>query len=206
MPAAKKAEAQRVELRFSGSGGQGIMLAATVYAEAAVEGGFEVVATQSYGPEARGGASKAEVIVSSQGHEIDFPEVTDPDVTLCLSQEAFDAYAVQTRRGGIVIYDDKLVEPTAVGGRRLVGAPLTATAETELGKAIVANIVALGLMQREAGVVTIKALETALTRRLPARLLDLNLRALRCGAELDPRAGAARRRADAAPPRVSRRS
>ena len=84
-------EAQRHEIRLSGSGGQGIILAATLLADAAVATGREVIATQSYGPEARGGASKAEVIVAAD--EIDYPEVTAPGITVCLSQEAFDAYA-----------------------------------------------------------------------------------------------------------------
>ena len=170
----------RNEVRFSGSGGQGIILAATLLADAAVATGREVLATQSYGPEARGGASKAEVIVAD--HEIDFPEVTAPDVTVCLSQEAFDAYAALTIGGGVVVTDDELVESRPLEGRRLVGLPFTRIAEDELGKAIAANIVMLGALQALTGVVEREALADAVRRRLPAKIVELNLRALELGA------------------------
>lgn len=178
----KKPRKRRHELRLSGSGGQGILLAATLLAEAATSAGREVVMTQSYGPEARGGASKAEVIVS--GEPIDFPEVTVPELTLCLSQEAFDAYAALTQPGGTVIYDDRLVESRPIAGVGLMAAPLAQTAIEVAGAAIVTNVVALGLVQKVAGVVTRAALEAALRRHLPPRLLELNMRALRLGAGL----------------------
>jgi 2-oxoglutarate ferredoxin oxidoreductase subunit gamma len=194
VPAAgtRKATRRRHELRLSGSGGQGILLAATLLAEAATSAGHEVVMTQSYGPEARGGASKAEVIVSAE--PIDFPEVTAPDLTLCLSQEAFDAYAELTRPGGTVVFDERLVESRPIAGVGLVPAPLAQTAIEAAGAEIVTNVVALGLVQKVAGVVTRAALEAALRRRLPPRLLELNLRALRLGAGL---AGDSRRAATA---------
>ena len=179
----------RAELRFSGSGGQGILLAAALLAEAATAAGHEVVMTQSYGPEARGGASKAEVIVASEA--IDFPEVTTPDLTLCFSQEAFDAYAGLTRAGGTVVFDDRLVSARPLDGVRLLPAPLTEAAERDAGAAIVANVVALGLVQKATGVVTRAALETAVRRRLPKRLHAVNLRALRIGAGLAGGAAAA---------------
>jgi 2-oxoglutarate ferredoxin oxidoreductase subunit gamma len=169
----------RQEIRLSGSGGQGIILAATLLADAAVASGREVIATQSYGPEARGGASKAEVIVADD--EIDFPEVTAPTNTVCLSQEAFDAYAAQTERGGLVVYDERLVQATPLAQRRLVGLPFTHMAETELGKAIAANIVMLGAVQQLTGVVGAAALADAVRRRLPAKIVELNLRALKLG-------------------------
>ena len=99
---------RRVEIRCSGSGGQGILLAAAIIAEAAAALGRHVVQTQSYGPEARGGASKAEVIVSDE--PIDYPEVRHPDVSLVLSQAAYEKYAADTRPGGLLIYDSGLVE------------------------------------------------------------------------------------------------
>ncbi len=137
--------------------------------------------TQSYGPEARGGASKAEVIVSDT--EIDFPEVTAPDVTVCLSQEAFDAYAAQTVRGGACA----LRRAAGRVRRRLrdcacVGLPFTELAETELGKAIAANIVMLGALQALTAAVTLEALRDAVRRRLPAKIVELNLKALELGA------------------------
>jgi len=170
----------RHEVRLSGSGGQGIILAATLLADAAVASGDEVLATQSYGPEARGGASKAEVIVARD--EIDFPEVAAPVVTVCLSQEAFDAYAALTIPGGLVVYDERLVDSRPLDGRRVVGLPFTEIAEVELGKAIAANIVMLGALQALTGIVDGEALADAVRRRLPAKIVDLNLRALELGA------------------------
>jgi len=189
----------RHEVRLSGSGGQGIILAATLLADAAVATGREVIATQSYGPEARGGASKAEVIVSDD--EIDYPEVTSPGITVCLSQEAFDAYAAQTVPGGLVVYDDRLVKAVELAGRRVVGLPFTHVAEAELGRAIAANIVMLGALQALTGIVTAEQLADAVRRRLPAKIVELNLRALELGRE---RAAAGGRKRRSATPRARR--
>ena len=195
----------RHEIRLSGSGGQGIILAATLLADAAVATGGEVIATQSYGPEARGGASKAEVIVSDA--EIDYPEVTSPVITVCLSQEAFDAYAAQTVPGGLVVYDERLVQAVELPGRRVVGLPFTHIAEQELGRAIAANIVMLGALQELSGLVSAEQLADAVRRRLPAKIVELNLRALMLGREraAAAAAGDGRRRA-AAPPRSRSRA
>ncbi len=186
-PAARGEGPVRHEIRLSGSGGQGIILAATLLADAAVASGREVIATQSYGPEARGGASKAEVIVADD--EIDYPEVTAPSITVCLSQEAFDAYAAQTVPGGLVVYDERLVQATALPGLRLVGLPFTHLAETELGKAIAANIVMLGALQELTGVIGADALADAVRRRLPAKIVELNLKALKLGHDGAAQAG-----------------
>jgi 2-oxoglutarate ferredoxin oxidoreductase subunit gamma len=191
---AEGGRAVRHEVRLSGSGGQGIILAATLLADAAAASGREVIGTQSYGPEARGGASKAEVIIADD--EIDFPEVTAPVITVCLSQEAFDAYAALTVPGGLVVYDERLVTPQPLEGRRLVGLPFTHLAETELGKAIAANIVMLGALQELTGVIGADALEDAVRRRLPAKIVELNVRALRLGHE-----HAAQAKPSSAPPR-----
>ena len=189
----------RHEIRLSGSGGQGIILAATLLADAAVATGREVIATQSYGPEARGGASKAEVIVADS--EIDYPEVSAPSVTVCLSQEAFDAYAEQTLPGGLVVYDDRLVEAAPLPGRRAVGLSFTQLAETELGKAIAANIVMLGALQALSGVVDAEPLADAVRRRLPAKIVELNLKALQLGRDAAQQAsGGTRRRSKARGP------
>jgi 2-oxoglutarate ferredoxin oxidoreductase subunit gamma len=171
----------RREIRLSGSGGQGLILAATVLAEALLASGTEVVQTQSYGPEARGGASKAEIIVSDA--EIDFPEVVSPDVTLCLSQEAFDDCAAETRPGGVVIYDRGLVSPAELEGVELVGLPFTDLAEQQLGRVVVANILALGALLTLTGLLPVEQLREALRRRLPERLLELNLKALDLGVQ-----------------------
>ncbi len=171
----------RQEYRFSGSGGQGLQLAALILADAATSLGKEVVQTQSYGPEARGGASRSEVIVSDW--EIDFPEVTSPDVTLCLSQPACDAFARLTRRGGLLVYDSGLVMPGKLAGVDAVGLPFTDMAREHAGTPMAANIVSLAALSRLAGSVARDALEDSVRRRMPKRLLEANLRALAAGWE-----------------------
>ena len=169
----------RLDVRFSGSGGQGIILAATVLADAACTAGFEVLATQSYGPEARGGASRAEVIVSRE--PIDFPEIERPDVTVCLSQPAFDKFAGQTRDGGLVVYDSGLVDPGGLTGARLVGAPCTELAREHAGTPMAANMVVLGVLERAAPFVGYEALVDGVHGHLPSRFLEGNLKALYAG-------------------------
>lgn len=168
-----------LELRLSGSGGQGILLAAALLAAAALQAGKQVVQTQSYGPEARGGASKAEVIISDA--EIDYPEVRLAHLTLCLSQPAFDKYARQAGPGSVIYVDSGLVKPTAIAGVQILGAPFTQLASEQLGRTVVANIVALGALAAHSRVVEREVLFAALARRLPAKLLELNQRALELG-------------------------
>ncbi len=173
----------RVEIRLSGSGGQGVLLAATILAEAATALGKHVVQTQSYGPAARGGASKAEVIVSSD--EIDYPEVHAPHASLCLSQEAYDTYAGDTREGGLLVYDAGLIDPGAAPpGRRVCGIPFAQLAVERLGKTVVANIVAVGAFVSLTRVLPAAAVEEAVLRRVPRRFRELNAEAFRLGAEL----------------------
>lgn len=179
-PPAHGLQADRLELRLSGSGGQGIILAATLIADAAAQSGKQVVKTQSYGPEARGGASKAEVIIDQQ--TIDFPEVDRPDITLCLSQPAHEKYANQTRAGGLLLYDAGLVTPADDQGQiELVGIPFTEIAGRELGKTVVANIVAVGALLALSDFTPASAVEDAIGRRLPSKIVELNLLALDLG-------------------------
>jgi len=173
----------RVEIRFSGSGGQGILLAAAIVAEAATALGKHVVQTQSYGPAARGGASKAEAIIADV--EIDYPEVDAPDVSLCLSQEAYEKYAKDTRRGGLLVYDSGLVEPDeGLPGRDLRGISFTQAAAEHLKKTVVANIVAVGALVEITGMVPAAAAEAAVVSRVPERFRELNVEAFRLGRRL----------------------
>jgi 2-oxoglutarate ferredoxin oxidoreductase subunit gamma len=173
----------RVEMRFSGSGGQGILLAAAIIAEAAAALGRHVVQTQSYGPEARGGASKAEVIVS--GEPIDYPEVQSPDVSLVLSQAAYDKYAKDTKPGGLLVYDSGPVEvdPDDQSVVRC-GLPFTQVASDDLGKKVVTNIVAVGALARVSGVLPVDAVRDAVLSRVPARFRELNEQAFDLGLRL----------------------
>ena len=172
-----------VEIRFSGSGGQGILLAAAIVAEGATALGKNVVQTQSYGPAARGGASKSEVIVSDE--EIDYPEVDSPDISLCLSQAAYDKYALDTRAGGLLLYDSGLVQPDGgLEGCKLRGLPFTQASQEHLKKTVVANIVALGALVEISGVLPADEAEQAVLNRVPARFRELNSEAFRLGRRL----------------------
>jgi 2-oxoglutarate ferredoxin oxidoreductase subunit gamma len=173
----------RVEVRCSGSGGQGILLAAAILAEAAAALGRRVVQTQSYGPEARGGASKAEVIIA--GEPIDYPEVQHPDVSLVLSQAAYDKYAKDTRPGGLLVYDSGLVEPDPADESLVrCGLPFTQAASGELGKKVVTNIVAVGALVAVSGVLPADAVREAVVSRVPPRFRELNEQAYGLGLRL----------------------
>ena len=173
----------RVEIRCSGSGGQGILLAAAIIAEAAAALGRHVVQTQTYGPEARGGASKAEVIVA--GEPIDYPEVQLADVSLVLSQAAYVKYAADTRPGGLLIYDSGLVEPDP-DDESIVrfGLPFTQVASDDLGKKVVTNIVAVGSLARISEVLPVDAVRDAVLSRVPPRFKELNEQAFDLGLRL----------------------
>jgi 2-oxoglutarate ferredoxin oxidoreductase subunit gamma len=173
----------RAEIRFSGAGGQGILLAAAIVAEAATDLGKQVVQTQSYGPAARGGASKSEVIISDE--EIDFPEVISPDVNLCLAPGAYRAYVMDMRPGGLLVYDSDLIEPGPESERwTLCGAPFTRAAAEELKKKVVTNIVALGALVESAGFLPADAVEHAVLSRVPEKFRELNREAFRLGRRL----------------------
>jgi 2-oxoglutarate ferredoxin oxidoreductase subunit gamma len=175
--------AERVEFRLSGSGGQGILLAAAILAEAAAALGKHVVQTQSYGPEARGGASSSDVIIAAES--IDYPEVQHPDVSLVLSQAAYVKYAKDTRPGGLIVYDSGLVEVDPDDHSVvLVGLPFTQVASDDLGKKVVTNIVALGALARVSDVLPADAVRDAVLNRVPAKFRDLNQQAFDLGLAL----------------------
>ena len=176
---------KRYEYRLAGSGGQGLILAGIILAEAAgVHGGFYAVQTQSYGPESRGGASRAEVILSDQ--VIDYPKVTRPGVVLCLTEEACRRYAGDLADNGLLVVDegvDQSLLPLA-GSIRIVRLPLLRTAREELGREIVANIVALGAIVGLTKTVTPEAVEKALVDRVPKGTTELNQQAFAHGLKL----------------------
>ncbi|MFZ5825477.1 MAG: 2-oxoacid:acceptor oxidoreductase family protein [Bacillota bacterium] len=172
----------RTEIRLAGSGGQGLILGGIVLAEAAgLYDGKHVVQSQVYGPESRGGASRADVIVSED--PVDYPKATTPDVLLVMSQEAYAKFGKQVKAGGLLLYDSDQVEPAA-GNARAVGLPLTRVAREEIGRTITANMVALGAVAALTGVVSRPALETAAANRAPKGTKEINLAAIRKGYDL----------------------
>ncbi|HAO93040.1 MAG: 2-oxoglutarate ferredoxin oxidoreductase subunit gamma [Deltaproteobacteria bacterium GWC2_56_8] len=172
----------RYELRFSGSGGQGMILAGIIMAEAAsIYGTKNAAQSQSYGPESRGGASKAEVIISDQ--IIDYPKATAIDCMLAMTQEACTKYHGDVKEGGILLVDSDEVKVLPEGKFRLLKYPITSAARDELGKTIVANIISLGMITELTGIVTHEAIEKAVLSRVPAAFLELNKKALQIGFE-----------------------
>jgi len=171
---------ERYEIRLSGSGGQGLILAGVILAEAAgIYDGKYVCQTQSYGPEARGGASKAEVVVSDE--EIDYPKAIKPDLLLAMNQKSCDSYLFDLKPNGMLIVDSTFVKqlPTS----KAISIPFTQIARDKFGKEIVANIIALGSLATLTGVVSLKSLEAAMLNRLPASSAELNKEALAAGIE-----------------------
>jgi 2-oxoglutarate ferredoxin oxidoreductase subunit gamma len=170
--------ASRTEIRLAGEGGQGMILAGIILAEAAaIYDGKNAVQTQSYGPEARGGASKAEVIIGEG--EIDYPKVISADVLVAMSQEACDKYASALKKNGLLIVDQEKVG--RVPTTRAIKAPITRLAVETTGKAITANVVALGVLVGLTQIVSREAIEQAVAARAPKGTADMNRAALLAG-------------------------
>jgi 2-oxoglutarate ferredoxin oxidoreductase subunit gamma len=172
----------RYELRLSGEGGQGLVLAGKILAEAAaIYDDRNATQSQSYGPEARGGASKSDVIIADG--DIDYPKAERIDLLLALTQEALDKYLGELKPEGYLVVDADAVTRIPAGKWRVVRFPFVRTAREELGKAVVANIVALGLIVRLSRAVSEPAAEQAILARVPKGTEDLNRRAFRAGLE-----------------------
>jgi 2-oxoglutarate ferredoxin oxidoreductase subunit gamma len=181
---------KRTEIRLAGEGGQGMILAGIILAEAAaIYDGKQATQTQSYGPEARGGASRSEVVISDG--EIDHPEVLSADVVVALSQEAYKKFAKTVRLGGLLIVDeDRVIIPEPVNAPKVSGLPVGLTtvripivylSQETTGRAITANTVALGVLVGLTGVVSKQAIEKAVTARAPKGTEEMNRKALEAG-------------------------
>lgn len=168
------------QIRLSGSGGQGVITAAIILAEAAVAEGKEAVQSQSYGPEARGGASKAEVILSDE--PIYHPKVMRPDVVLAMTQKAADKYWQDLAPEGLLIVDADLV-PQVPPHPRVVKVPIMRLATERVGKALYANIVALGLLVKAVEIVSFASVKEAVANRVPPATVEKNMQALEVGYE-----------------------
>jgi len=175
-----EAIAPRTEIRLAGEGGQGMILAGIILAEAAaIYDKKMTVQTQSYGPEARGGASKSEVVIAAG--QIDHPEVLSADVVVTLSQEAYDKYAASVKPGGLLIVDDEKVSNIRIA--EAIKIPISRLAFEKTGKAITANTVALGVLVGLTGVVSRDAIEKAVAARAPHGTQEMNRKALEAGFE-----------------------
>ncbi len=170
----------RYEIRLSGEGGQGLVLAGKVLAEAAaIYDNLNATQSQSYGPEARGGASRSEVIISDD--EIDYPKAVSLDILLALTQESCNRYWKDLKEGGILLVDGDAVKEIPPGPFQVYKVPVTRIAEQEVGKALVANIVSLGIITGLSRIVSREAVEAAILARVPKGTEELNMKALEAG-------------------------
>lgn len=172
----------RYEFRLSGEGGQGLVLAGKIMAEAAaIYDDKNATQSQSYGPEARGGASRSEVIISDD--DIDYPKATNVDFLLALTDEACKKYSGAIKDNGILLIDADYVKCVPDANIRIFRAPIIKLATEEVGKSIVANIVALGIITELTNVVTREAMKEAILARVPKGTEELNLKAFNIGIE-----------------------
>lgn len=169
----------RREIRIAGFGGQGVVLAGYLLGKAlALYSNCEAVMTQSHGPEARGGASCADIVVSQE--PIAYPFVQHPDILVALSQESYTKFRPTIKPEALVLIDLDLVHPQ--DGDQVHAIPATQLAEN-LGRRIVANVVMLGFVANLTQIVYPEAMLKALEETLNSRVLDLNTRAFKSGFE-----------------------
>ncbi len=177
----------KMQLRLAGSGGQGVILGSIILAEATLMEGRKVVQSQSYGPEARGGMCKAEVIVDSE--QIDYSKVEKPDFLLALTQESLNKYAPEVSEQGIIMADESLNIPGSVRADNVVRVPILKTARDVVGKEVTSNIVALGAINAVLGLASESVLEKAVMLHVPGHTAQLNTRALKEGVKLIKNSG-----------------
>lgn len=183
----------RYEVRLAGTGGQGLIFAGIMLAEAAgVYGGFQVCQSQVYGIVSRGGSSRSELVISRE--EIDFPRVEKADLLVALSQDAFDRFAGEMKPGGTLVVDSDLVKadlPAGAEGIKTIALPLTRVALEKAGSDLFANVVTLGVISALSEFFRFEDLEKALGKRGTSRK-EANLKALAEGRELGRNLAAAK--------------
>ncbi|PIE34348.1 2-oxoglutarate ferredoxin oxidoreductase subunit gamma [candidate division KSB3 bacterium] len=171
---------EKCRLVFSGAGGQGVITAAIVLAEAAaLHDDLNAIQTQSYGPEARGGATRSDVIISDT--TIHFPKVLQPNILVCLTQEAYNKYYSIIRPGGLLILDSRFVTTNIKAAARQIALPMYQTVMDTIGKPIVFNICMLGAVIGISDLIQPESIIKVLQTRIPAAYLAINEQALRLG-------------------------
>ncbi len=170
------------EIRISGFGGQGVIRCGYIIGRiAALYDDKHATMTQSFGPEARGSACSAQILVDTG--PIRYPYLTQPDTVVAMSQEAYDKFGADLGEGGLLLIDEDLVKPTPSDrDRRMYAIPSTRIAE-ELGNRMAGNIVMLGFFTAVAGIISVDAARKALPSSVPERFIDLNLAAFEKGYE-----------------------
>ncbi len=167
------------ELKVTGFGGQGVIRTGMIIGKAlSLFGGKHATLTQSFGPEARGSACSAQVVIDED--PILYPYITGIDVLIAMSQEGYSRFRTDLREDGILVYEKELVTTDEPPGRRMYGIPATRIAE-DLGVKIAANLVMIGFFSAVTDIVDIEAVRKAVPGTVPSRFLDLNLTALQKG-------------------------
>jgi 2-oxoglutarate ferredoxin oxidoreductase subunit gamma len=182
----KKKDQERYEIRLSGSGGQGLVLAGVMIAEAVgVYEGKNVAQTQSYGPEARGGTSRSDLVISKE--EIYYPKTSSLDLLLALTQEAADKYYTHLKDDGILLVDSDTVRQLPPF-KRIYSLPFTNTARNEVGTAIVANVISGAALTVISGICKPESFMNAVLNRAPKGTESKNELACKLGFELGRKA------------------
>jgi 2-oxoglutarate ferredoxin oxidoreductase subunit gamma len=174
--------AELKQVRLSGFGGQGVVLAGTILGYAAIKDGKWVAGSSSYGAQARGGSARADVVVSDG--PIVFPHVIEADILTAMAQTAYDRYVQELARGAWVIYDNELVAPRSIEHTMQIGIPATSTAIKDLNQRQAANIVILSATAAITGIASKEALRAAVEENVSKRFKELNLKALEVGYRL----------------------
>lgn len=172
----------KMELRLAGSGGQGVILASVILAEAAVQSGKYTAQSQSYGPEARGGACKAETLISDD--PIGFTKVQQPTFLMALTQKALDTYTRALPENCLVLVDEGLTVPENLNGHRVLRLPILRTAKETVGRAQTANVLAVGCINALLGITDMETLKKAASLHIPWGTEEINLKALAEGVKL----------------------
>lgn len=177
----------KTRLVFSGSGGQGVITAGIILAEAAVlYEGLNAVQTQSYGAQARGGATRCDVILSDG--PIHFPKIVQPNVLVCLTQTAYTRYTPTIRPGGLLVTDSSQVQIEKSVDARRYELPLSDTVDEKIGNPVVLNICMLGAVVRLTGIIAADSVQKVIRERVPKNFLELNETAFQAGVDLAARA------------------
>ena len=171
---------ERYRIVFSGSGGQGVITASIILAEAAaIHEGLNAVQSQSYGPEARGGATKSDVIISDRA--IRFPKVNQPNVLVCLTQKAYNKFSGTIRPGGILLIDTHFVKQEPKVDARQVSLGMYRAVMERIEKSVVFNICVLGALVGLTELIKPESIMKVLEKRVPEDMVDINRDALEIG-------------------------
>ena len=173
--------AEQREMRLAGLGGQGLILAGIIVAEAAgIYEGKEVAQTQAYGAEARGGFSRSDVVIRDE--EILFPKASKLDFLLAMSQSAYEENLPSLKKGGVLLVDSTYV--SEVSGAQMYAIPFSKVAKEKFGRENVANIIALGAITQLFPDISEKSMEKAVLNRVPKRFIEMNKQAFKEGVQL----------------------